>query len=147
MKFKFITPNHAYYPQELMLRWEVLRKPLGLPPGSEVFDGENESVHLIAMEDKKIVGCVLFHPESKTSGRISQLALSEEYRGRGFGRKLLATLERFLSTQGYNDLYLYAREDLQSFYAKAGYQMEGDPILRLGSFHRVMKKTLLSVAA
>jgi ribosomal protein S18 acetylase RimI-like enzyme len=83
MKFKFIKLTDPYYRDELMLRWEVLRKPLGMPPGSELQPEEKDSFHLIALEKKQLVGCVLFHPESQTEGKIFQMALSEEYRGQG----------------------------------------------------------------
>ena len=69
MKFCFITPVDPAYQHELMLRWEVLFKPLGLPPGGEVEADEKKSLHLIALEKKKLVGCVVFSPESETAGR------------------------------------------------------------------------------
>jgi len=143
MKFKFITPSHASYRDELMLRWEVLRKPLGMPPGSEVLPEEMECLHLIAIEDKKLVGCVLFHPESEHSGRVLQLALSEEYRGKGGGRKLVSNLEQALAKRGVSDLYLFAREDLIGFYERLGYHLEGESFERMGVPHRIMKKTQL----
>jgi hypothetical protein len=70
MKFRFITPKDPEYPQELMLRWEVLAKPLGLPPGMEEVLEEAKSLHLIAVDRKKLVGCVLFRPEGDTQGRF-----------------------------------------------------------------------------
>ena len=146
MKFKFITPSHAYYRDELMLRWEVLRKPLGMPPGSEVLPEEMECVHLIAMDHKKIIGCVLFHPETTHSGRVVQLALSEEFRGKGCGRQLITTLEQSLSKKGISDLYLFAREELQGFFERMGYHYDGETFERMGFPHRTMKKTLLADA-
>lgn len=146
MKFKFITPSHAYYRDELMLRWEVLRKPLGMPPGSEVLPEEMDCIHLIAMDNKKIIGCVLFHPESEHSGRVVQLALSEEFRGKGCGRQLIATLEQTLAKKGISDLYLFAREELQGFFGRMGYHFEGETFERMGFPHRIMKKTILADA-
>ena len=93
MKFRFIRTQDPEYTKELMLRWEVLSKPLGMPPGSDIFPEEKESIHLIAMEGKNVVGCVLFHPETAHEGRLYQMAVSEEYHGKGFGRQLIGTLE------------------------------------------------------
>ena len=144
MKFKFITPSHAYYRDELMLRWEVLSKPLGLPPGSEITAEEMECSHVLVMEEKKIIGCVLFHQESTDSGRIMQLALSEDCRGKGCGRKLIAHLEQDLSRKGISNLYIYAKEDLEGFYQKLGYHSDGESFDFMEAPHRVMKKVILA---
>jgi predicted GNAT family N-acyltransferase len=143
MKFKFITPSHAYYREELMLRWEVLRKPLGMPPGSEVVPEEMECTHLLVMDEKKIVGCVVFHPENENIGCIIQLALSEDYRGKGCGRKLLQTLEQHMAKKGMSEVYIYAREEFQPFYERMGFHFDGASFLRFGAPCRMMKKTLL----
>ncbi|MCX6989182.1 MAG: GNAT family N-acetyltransferase [Chlamydiae bacterium] len=143
MKCKFITPAHAYYRDELMLRWEVLRKPLGMPPGSEVIPEEMESTHLLVLHDKKIVGCLVFHPKSETSGQIMQLALSEDYRGAGCARKLMHALEQSLSAKGIVDLSVFAREELQGFYQRMGFHYNGESVERMGSRYRLMSKNLL----
>jgi ribosomal protein S18 acetylase RimI-like enzyme len=142
MKFKFITPAHAYYRDELMLRWEVLRKPLGMPPGSEVIPEEMECIHLLALDEKKIVGCVLFHPESDHLGRIVQVALSEDYRGKGCGRKLLQMLEQHVAKKGTQEMYLYAREEYQPFFERMGFHYDGSSFFRYGAPCRTMKKSL-----
>jgi ribosomal protein S18 acetylase RimI-like enzyme len=141
-KFKFIKPTDPEYSQELMLRWEVLRKPLGMPPGSEVFSDEAQSMHLVAIDKKKVVGCVLFHPESPDSGRIYQMAVSEEYQGRGFGRKLLAFLEKELIKKGIKTLHLYSREESLGFYLQRGYHPIGVMIEKMGISHQPMEKLL-----
>lgn len=125
MQFKFIHLSDPYYQAELMLRWEVLGKPLGLPPGQQQEKEELESIHLVALEQKKLVGCVLFHPEGEKAGKIFQLAFSEEYRGRGFGRKMISTLEQFLAKKGISDLYVEAQEEAQGFFSSLGYHPEG----------------------
>ncbi len=140
IKFRFIAPNGPDYAAERMLRWEVLRKPLGMPPGSEKLPEEDQSFHLIASIGKKIVGCVCFFPETETNGRIFQMAVSEEYQGRGLGRQLFQTLERSLIKQGVRDVYLYVRSESEGFYQRMGYSGEGDLINRFGEMYRLMKK-------
>lgn len=145
MKFKIFqvpAPEHA---AELMLRWEVLRKPLGMPPGSEVIPEEKESLHMVALDGRRIVGCILFYPESTEKGKLFQMAVSEEYQGQGFGRKLIAAMEVALEKKGYKDIYLYAREDSEGFYHKMGYQSEGELVKYHGLPHRLMRKSLHSL--
>ncbi len=143
MKFKVITPNAPEYPAERMLRWEVLSKPLGMPPPeADVFPEEMQSLHLIALDGKRIVGCVCFHPESESNGRIFELAVSEEYQGRGFGRQLLHRLEKMLVEKGILNVYLLAGTESEEFYALMGYQPDGDFIQKMGLKQRMMKKIL-----
>ncbi len=140
IKFRFIAPNGADYEAERMLRWEVLRKPLGMPPGSEEVPEEDQSLHLVALIRDKIVGCVCFFAETETNGRIFQMAVSEEYQGRGFGRQLLQTLERSLIKRGVRDVYLHVRADSEGFYQRMGYNKEGCLIKQFGEMCRLMKK-------
>lgn len=140
IKFRFIAPSGPDYEAERMLRWEVLRKPLGMPPGSEGLPEDDVSLHLVAHIGKRIVGCVCFFPESETNGRIFQMAVSEEYQGKGFGRQLLLTLERSLIKKGVKNVYLHVRSESEGFYQRQGYSSEGDLIKQFGEFYRLMKK-------
>lgn len=144
MRFKFIDSKGSEYEKERMLRWEVLLKPLGLPPGSEGLPRDEDCLHLIAIENKKVIGCICFSAESKTLGEIFHMAVSEEYQGKGFGRKLMHTMENALFEKGVRTLYVYAFQDIEGFYAKMGYHAQGDCIKRNGAFCRLMKKTLSS---
>ena len=142
MKFKLITTNAPEYSAERLLRWEVLAKPHGMPPGSEAFAEEMQSMHLIAMEGKNLVGCICFHQEGANSGRIFEMAVSEEYQGQGFGRKLLHHLEELLLEKGISDVYLFVRPENQEFYTLMGYALEDEIISQMGLKSRRMKKTL-----
>ncbi len=143
MKFRFIRTQDPEYATELMLRWENLRKPLGLPPGSEVLPEDKDSLHFTAYDKKQMVGCVVFHPENKEKGRLYQMAVSQEYRGKGFGRKMIATLEQFLSKSGYKEVYLYARDESIGFYKRVGYHLDGESTQLAGISHFLMSKTIV----
>jgi N-acetylglutamate synthase-like GNAT family acetyltransferase len=142
MQFKLITPDAPEYPAERLLRWEVLSKPYGMPPGSEAFPEEMQSMHLVVIDKKRLVGCILFHPESVKSGRIFEMAVSEEYQGHGFSRKLLHTLEEMLVERGISDVYLYVRQEFEEFYSLMGYAPQEEAIVELGLKQRLMKKNL-----
>ena len=142
MKFRFITPSDLEYPQELMLRWEVLAKPYGLPPGAENPKEEEKSLHLIAVVKKKLVGCVLFRQEGAKGGSLQEMALCEEYRGQGFGRQLISTLEHALSAKGITEVSLLAPPDRVGFYLRMGYVNAGEPIKKHGEFWQPMSKSL-----
>lgn len=142
MKFRFIRYGDPDYQKARMLRWEMLSKPLGLPP-ELMTPNEEQGIHLLAIEKNQVVGSVLFCPEGKHSGRLHGLAISDEYRGRRFGRKILACMEQTLRRHGYTEVILEVQEDDAIFYERLGFCPSGQ-INRWGYPHLAMRKALAS---
>lgn len=143
MRFQFISTSDPKYSEELVLRWEVLSKPLGLPPGSEIItEEEDKSLHLVAVQGKKVVGCVLYYPENEAEGRLYQMAVSEDYQGKGFGRKLIHSLEQELAKRGVKEVHLNASQEAIGFYMQMGYHPQGEPFFMKGISHQLLKKTI-----
>ncbi len=139
MKFKFIKTQNPEYFQECMLRWEVQHKPLGVPPDPSLFPEEEDSLHLVALEGKEVVGCVIFHFKN---GEIEPMTVSSTYRGTGFARKLIQFLEKALIARGIREVVLFAREEAVNFYRHLGYHHESEKIVKFGVPHIAMKKML-----
>jgi len=139
MKLKFIKTTDPEYAAERNLRAEVLRKPLGLPYGAEVFPFEDKAMHLVAMESGSVVGCVMFKPEGKT-GRMLQMSVVHDRQKNGIGTALVKFLEDHLRKLGFHDIYLHARDYAVPFYAGLGYLIEGEPFTEVGIPHRMMRK-------
>jgi ribosomal protein S18 acetylase RimI-like enzyme len=137
--YKFIKTTDREYIEERYLRAKVLREPLGLPKGCEVFPFEKEAYHLVAIDQNKVVGCVMFNPEGK-SGRLLQMAVFEEYQGKGVGTTLVKKLEEYLAKKGFENIYLHARFDAVPFYERLGYKVEGDEFEEVGIRHFNMVK-------
>lgn len=142
MKFKFIKTRNPEYFQECMLRWEVQHKPLGVPPDPSLFPEEENSLHLVALEGKEVVGCVIFHPKNDEGGEIEPMTVSANYRGKGFARKLIHALETALIQRGIHEVVLFAREEAVNFYHHLGYHQENEKIVKFGVPHFAMKKML-----
>lgn len=143
MKFKFITLSDPYYKDERMLRWEVLEKPQGIPPDFIKSSLEEKSFHLIALENKQLVGCVLCHLQSTTEGKIYDLVLGNEGGAKGFGRKLMGKLEEFLQQKGLSHVYVLAKEEEVNFFSHLGYALEDKPFEEYGVTYLKMGKNLL----
>lgn len=141
MEFKFIDTKSSEYEAERLLRTKVLREPLGFKPGAEIFPFEHESLHLVALDGDLVVGCALFHPEGKT-GRMFQMAVYEEYQRKGIGKKLVAIMEEHLADEGFEEVYIHARDIAVPFYKKLGYSAEGEPFIEIGIEHFLMRKKL-----
>ncbi|HEY5259588.1 MAG TPA: GNAT family N-acetyltransferase [Rhabdochlamydiaceae bacterium] len=142
MQFKFIRTKDPEYGKELMIRWEVLFKPLGKPPGAEVLPNEDKSLHYVALDKKTVVGCVLFCPDEQSRGFLHQMAVSEEYQGRGFGRKLLTSFEQALAGKGVSEILLQTPVEKVGFYHRMGYHPSGSSTEKFGTFYQLMTKTL-----
>lgn len=142
MRLVLIDPNHPLYAQERALRYEILRKPLGMEPGSELFPQEEECLHLVALEEERVLGCVLFRPQDKT-GRLFAMAVSEPMQGKGVGTKLVRELIRLVRERGFHEIFLHARDHALGFYERLGFQVTGDPFLEVGIRHLRMQQRLL----
>ena len=142
MELRLITPDDARYPEELELRFRVLREPLGHTRADVLFPFEHQSLHLVGMRAEQLVGCVLFHPESAVGGRLFQMAIAPSFQGSGLGSILLRRLEAELMRRGLTEVHLHARSDVVGFYARHGYASYDPPYLEVGIMHQNMRRTL-----
>ncbi len=143
MELRFITTADALYPDELELRYAVLREPLGHSRADVIFPFEHECLHLVALEDaRNVVGCVLFRPEDATSGRLLQMAVAPTLQGQGLGRELVRALEAELCQRGVREVHLHARGDAVPFYEHLGYAVFGEPFVEVSIRHRHMRRAL-----
>ena len=134
----------ARYAQELELRYQVLRVPLGLPRESVKFEGEEEhAVHLVALADNggdmQLLGCLLFDFQT---GRLRQMAVEPARQKSGIGRRLVLAMEDELRRAGIGEISLHARAVACGFYARLGYARVGEPFLEVGIEHFEMRKRL-----
>ena len=140
--FRFIGLDAPEYAQELDLRWRVLRKPLGFAPEAVAFPFEAESLHLVALDAGRVVGCVLFHPEGTETGRLFQMAVEPDRQGTGLGTTLVRALEAELARRGFREVILHARDSAVGFYARLGYAPVGPPYVEVGVPHQNMRRSL-----
>jgi predicted GNAT family N-acyltransferase len=142
MQLLFITPEDPLYEQELELRFQVLRAPLGHTRAQVPFPFERESLHLVARAAGRVLGCVLFHPHHARRGRLFQMAVAPERQRHGMGRVLVRTLEAELSRRALEEVHLHARAPVVPFYERLGYAKYGAPFLEIGVEHVHMRRSL-----
>lgn len=142
IEIRCISTEDPLYAGERDLRFRVLRQPLGFEEGAEIFEFENESTHVVAVEDDQVVGCVLFFPDGQGSGRLFQMAVHSKLQGQGVGRDLVRFLEAALAKQGLSEITMHAREQAVGFYERLGYSCYGQPFTELGVPHRHMRRAL-----
>lgn len=130
-----------YYSQERLLRIKVLREPLGLKPGTEVFPYEFEARHFVAVEEDKVIACVLMHIRPEET-KLFQMAVSNEYQNKGVGRSLVKFFEEKAAELGIKKIFCNSRWEAYGFYKKLGFIEDGKPFLEVGLKHIKMVKEI-----
>ena len=131
------------FEQYFALRWELLRKPLGLERGSEQDNLEMNSFHIAAYKNKKVIGVGRIHIEPDNSMRIRYMAIHEEFQQQGIGSNILKLLEKHARLNNVQICWLYARENAINFYIKNGYEKRGKNNSELVEItHKRMEKCL-----
>lgn len=142
MNCKWVEYQSDEYQEMLNLRYEVLRKPLGLNYTAEQLSAEATDYFLGGYEDDKLVACLKITPLSKHQFQLKQMAVHPIYQGLGHGAQLVTFAESNLKMKGANKIILHARQSAIGFYQKLGYECFGDEYFEVGIPHRSMQKYL-----
>ena len=131
------------YRGERRLRYEMLRRPLGMPEGSEENAAEGRCAHCVAVVDGAVVGCVLWLPDADgIAGKLLQMAVGDGLQGQGIGALLVRALEAMARARGFERVRMHARATAIGFYEKLGYAVTGEPFTEVGIPHRLMQRDL-----
>jgi len=126
----------------VLLRINMLRKPLGLVFAKEELDREKEDILMGAFEDEKILGCCLLTKVDDQTVRLRQMAVPNNLQGKGIGRALMVFAENIARDRGYKILIMHARKTAVGFYEKLGYLKVGNEFQEVTLPHFVMEKVL-----
>jgi N-acetylglutamate synthase-like GNAT family acetyltransferase len=110
------------------LRYEILRKPIGLPRSSAIFseDASPTTTHVVAKHDGDIIGCVsLLSSPAQNRMQLRGMAIQLEWQNRGVGTLLLRHVQSPSMAQ-FTVLWCNARQSAVGFYARNGWTTCGD---------------------
>ena len=137
--------NKEEWDSYLLFRWEVLRKPLGMAKDSLADSIEDESFHLMGIdEEKNVIASGRVHFNSKNEAQIRYMAVDENFKRKGVGTEIVKELENYAISKGIVNMILNARENAISFYLSLGYEEVGPYQSDTGIPHKTMKKSLVS---
>lgn len=140
VKIEFGTPE---YDEAVQLRYEVLRKPLGLVFTPEQLAAEYSDHHLAAFTAAgALVGYLNLTPVDDQTIKMRQVAVAPGLQGRGIGNALVAASEDLARRLGFHSMVLHARETAVPFYLKVGYAVAGDRFEEVTIPHFKMEKEL-----
>lgn len=139
--------------QYYKLRYERLRKPHGLPPGSERnHPAEPSSIHVIAKTDGRVVGAACWAVGMSTDGpagprrtfvRFRQMAVDHDFDDRGIGIALTRHVEKAARGLGAKEIILNVRVERVPYFERLGYVVTGEGETLFDSVeHLSMTKTL-----
>lgn len=142
MALKQIDHGSEEYQQMVVLRYEMLRRPLGLNFTPDELDKEKEDILIGAYEEEELLGCCMLTRVNDDTVRLRQMAVHQKLQGKGIGASLMRFAENLARDRGFRSLIMHARKTAIGFYEKQGYQTKGDEFLEVTIPHYVMEKIL-----
>ena len=142
MEFVEFPFGSGQYDKMLVLRDEMLRKPLGLEVYAEATEAEAGYRHFGMEAGGRMVACLMCVPLAEGIVKIRQMAVHSDYQGTGLGRQLMEAVEALLRDEGTPKLTLNARHTAIGFYEKLGYHPVGEQFTEVGIPHQRMEKLL-----
>jgi predicted GNAT family N-acyltransferase len=131
----------------LALRYDILRKPHGLPFESASFPNDENptTCHFLAFQNHELVGCVsVLWNSSEDSAQLRGMAVSGGHQRNGIGRCLLQAAHQ-AAIEKRKSLWCNARFSAIGFYEKHGWIPDGPffdvPVI---GQHVVMKKVFVT---
>jgi predicted GNAT family N-acyltransferase len=143
MNIELISIEDPLYQQERELRNKILLRPIGVPDfGWEMHD--KESWHFVAVDEKKVTGCVVLVPlnEERTKVQLIQMAVDKNFQKKGIGKTLVNKVISFCKKNNIHKIEIHSRADVISFYEQLGFTVIGKPFKEVGILHRYMRKYL-----
>lgn len=136
-ELEFSEPTtEAEWDEYYRIRYERLRKPLGLPPESVRDDPlEPSSVHRVIKVDGRVVAaaCWIVGMRQEDGRRIiyirwRQLATEPEFEGRGIGRISMAYREKYARSIGATELVANPRVENVAWFKRHGWVVVGEGV-------------------
>jgi predicted GNAT family N-acyltransferase len=126
MLIQQIKHNSKEYREAVNLRNQILRFPLGLILDEEDLKKEKSDIHIAFFENDKIIGTLILTPKDDSTIRMRQVAVADDWQGKGVGSKLVKFAEKIATGHKFSKIILSARSTALDFYKNNGYQTFGD---------------------
>ena len=126
------------------LLWEMLRKPLGMSMDSLADSIEEESFHLMGIDEEgNVIASGRVHFNTSDEAQIRYMAVDDNFKRQGIGSEIVTELEKYALSKKAVTITLNARENAISFYLSLGYSEVCPYQSDTGIPHKTMKKDLI----
>ena len=136
--------NKDEWERYLLFRWEMLRKPLGMSMDSLADSIEEESFHLMGIDEEgNVIASGRVHFNTSDEAQIRYMAVDDNFKRQGIGSEIVTELEKHALSKKALTITLNARENAISFYLSLGYSEVCPYQSDTGIPHKTMKKDLI----
>ena len=136
--------NKDEWERYLLFRWEMLRKPLGMSMDSLADSIEEESFHLMGIDEEgNVIASGRVHFNTSDEAQIRYMAVDDNFKRQGIGSEIVIELEKYALSKKAVTITLNARENAISFYLSLGYSEVCPYQSDTGIPHKTMKKDLI----
>ncbi len=142
MQFTEIQWQSELYDQEIGLRLELLRVPLGLTFSDPQLQAESADLHFGMLDRGRLIACAVIVPLSTVLAKLRQMAVATAYQRQGIGRNLIRNIESELQDRQFEAIELHARDNAIGFYEKLGYSKQGSQFIEVSLPHWKMTKSI-----
>ena len=142
MKFVEIEWQTSLYEEEIQLRDQLLRAPLGLVFSEEDLQEESTQLHFGIVDGPTLIACAVIVPLSASDAKLRQMVVAASHQRRGVGSKLIRNIESELRSRQFQTIQLNARDIAVAFYEKLGYQKRGEEFVEVTIPHWKMTKSI-----
>ena len=142
MGLKQISHGSKEYQQMVSLRYEIMRKPLGLSFSPEELAKETNDILIGAFDDDVMMGCCVLTDMKDGCVRLRQMAVQKNMQGKGIGESLIRFAENIARDKGFKTLTMHARNTAIGFYEKYDYKVKGEEFMEIQIPHHIMEKKL-----
>ena len=142
MPLKIINHGSKEYKQMVDLRYQMLRKPLGLTFTPADLEAEKEDILIGCFEEDKLEACCMLTKTDAKTVRLRQMVVTSVLQGKGIGRALMIFAENIARDRGFRRLTMHARKSAIGFYEKNDYTVCSDEFEEVTIPHYVMDKEL-----
>lgn len=131
------------FTQYFELRWKILRQPWNQPRGSEQDAEEDQSYHIMAVENGLAIGVARLQFPSTEHAQLRYMAVDTPQQNKGVGTNIVTHIEDYARQHKSKFLFLHARENALGFYKQLGYTVTEKSYLLFDNIqHYKMQKTL-----
>ena len=142
MGLKQIDHGTSDYQKAILLRYSILRAPLGLNFSQEDLDKEKDHIHIASFEDDELLGCCMLTKIDPHTLQLRQMAVKDNLQRKGIGASIVSFAESIAKDKGYRRIIMHARDTAIGFYEKFGYKVKGDEFREVNLPHHVMEKNI-----
>ncbi|MEJ7587920.1 MAG: GNAT family N-acetyltransferase [Ferruginibacter sp.] len=142
MGLKQIDHGSKEYQLMVNLRYEIMRKPLGLSFAEEELTNEKKDILICAFDEDELLGCCILTNMNNHCVRLRQMAVQKNMQGKGIGESMVTFAENLARDKGYKTLSMHARDSAIGFYEKYGYKVIGEEFIEINIPHHIMEKKL-----